>query len=160
MASPAKKWKIIVAAMTLVITLETGWIGISQLIAPNQIEPSEAQRFFVQFYYPTALQDPAKALNHLSTAQFRAQKEATGIENYISFYRHTKAIEHVSAVRHNDEPYLFDISLDRTYGQITRKKVIVVFGLECVNGWQAHIPWAHCPAENLRINYSAGARSV
>jgi len=101
------KWrKIVVAAMTVVVTLETCWIGISQVIAPNEIDPSEAQRFFLEFYYPEVLQDPAKTLNHLGTAQFRALKESTGMEKYISYYRRTSAIDRISLVRHNDEPHI------------------------------------------------------
>ena len=156
-----RKWrKIVVAAMTVVITLETGWIGISQVIAPNKIDPSEAQRFFVEFYYPGVLQDPAKTLNHLGTAQFRALKESTGREKYISYYRRTYAIDRISLVRYNEEPYLFEVSFDRTLKSGRVKKGKTVFGLECVNMWQAHIPWLYCTSENLRISYSAQVPAV
>jgi hypothetical protein len=155
MPRSAKKLKFTVAVLTLVTTLETGWIGISQVIAPNKIDPSEAQRFFVEFYYPEVLQDPAKSLNHLGTAQFRALKESTGLEKYISYYRRTNAIDRISLVRHNEEPDLFEVSFDRTLKNGRVKKGKTVFGLECVNVWQAHIPWLHCTSENLRITYSA-----
>src|SRR5215203_5310561 len=87
-----KKWKFVVAMMTLVITLETGWSSVSQAIEPNKIDPSEAQRFFVEKYFPAALEDPEKALNRWGTPEFRAQKKATGLEGYIAWYRETRAI--------------------------------------------------------------------
>jgi hypothetical protein len=154
------KWrKVVVALMTVVIGLESGWIGMSQAIAPNRIDPSEAQRFFVQLYYPSVLQDPLAALNRWGTTQFRAQKEATGVKDYTSWYRGTSAIPpgHTSVVRHNEEPYLFEVSFERILksGAVKHQKVRVIFGLECVNTWQAHVPWRRCEAENLRINYSA-----
>jgi hypothetical protein len=158
LASPEKKWKIAAGALTLLITLETGWISISPLTAPTRIDPSEAQRFIVQFYYPAALQDPAKSLNHWGTAEFRAQKEATGIDKHIAYYRKTKAVDHISVVRHNDEPYLFEASFDRILKKGGIQKVRNVFGLECASRWQAHIPWEKCDAENLRLNYSAQIR--
>ena len=137
MPRSAKKLKFAVAVLTLVTTLETGWIGISQTgllqIKSTRLRPNTSR----EFYYPEVLQDPAKSLNHLGTAQFRALKESTGLEKYISYYRRTNAIDRISLVRHNEEPDLFEVSFDRTLENGRVKKGKTVFGLECVNVWQA-----------------------
>lgn len=154
------KWEVIWAGvsafMAVIAFAEAGWIGRSQILAPNMIDSVTAQRFILQTYFPAVLHDPEKALNHWGTKQFLAQKKASGVENYISWYRNTEAIEHADVVRHGEEPNLFDVSFYRRLknGKVTGKK-LVVYGVECVSAWQAYRPWGRCEAENLRINYNA-----
>jgi hypothetical protein len=144
------------AAMAVIAFVGGCWLGRSDALAPNEIDPSEGQRFFMQFYFPAVLHDPEGALNRWGTDQFRAQKKASGMRNYISWYRNTEAIDHPDVVRHGEEPYLFDVSFYRRLksGKVTERK-IVVYGLECASIWQAYRPWGRCEAENLRINYNA-----
>jgi hypothetical protein len=89
--------------------------------------------------------------------EFIAAKKASGVDHYVSWYRATRALEHVDVLRHGEEPYMFDVSFDRILKNsgVGSGPKRVVYGLECANKLESHIPWRHCKAENLRINYNA-----
>jgi hypothetical protein len=150
-------WEAVSAVLAALLILQTLWLSRSQAFTQNEIDATEAQRFMVEFYFPAVLHDPADALDRWGTPEFIAAKKASGVDHYVSWYRATRALEHVDVLRHGEEPYMFDVSFDRILKNSGVKSgpKRVVYGIECANKLESHIPWRHCKAENLRINYNA-----